>query len=221
MIRFALWRLRRREVAAHEAWKLVREQKRSARTCALAKARYVKARDARRYREGHPDPRFTAAKGCSEDLVHFIMDFEGGQSSDGRFRPYYDANGNVWTQGYGHTENVRPSSRSWSAQKAARVLRRDMDRKYVPYVTRLGIAFRQRELDALASAVYNLGGGVLDRGRTLGDTVRDPKTRRSAPAIYRAFEVYDHDANGKVLDGLRRRRHAEARLYLTGSYSTS
>lgn len=153
----------------------------------------------------------------SEEVVRVIADFEGGQSRDGLFHPYWDAYGNVWTIGYGHTGGVSASSRPLTKAQAQALLLSDLTKEYAPHVARvadaLGLKLTQNEFDALTSAVYNLGWGVLDKGRTLGDALRSNGLVRRKRAAD-AFLVYTKDANGHELAGLVRRRKAERALWL-------
>ena len=156
----------------------------------------------------------------SNRCVALVKGFEGGQSADGLFRPYFDDNGNVWTIGYGHTKGVTAKSRPLTAGEASALLRRDLDEGYAPPVDRLNSALdlglTQNEFAALVSAVYNLGPGSLDRGRTMGDALRS----KNRPRIADAFLVYVKDADGQTLNGLLRRRGLERKLFLSQSKPT-
>lgn len=153
----------------------------------------------------------------SRRCIAVVKGFEGGQSSDGMFRPYFDGHGNVWTIGYGHTRGVTPSSRPLTEGQASALLRRDLDEGYAPPVDRLNRALRlnmtQAEFDAVVCAVYNLGPGILEKGRTMGDALRTKNRER----IANAFLVYVKDANGQTLPGLVRRRKMERTLFLSKS----
>ncbi|MDQ8046447.1 MAG: lysozyme [Solirubrobacteraceae bacterium] len=144
--------------------------------------------------------------------ARFISQFEGF-----RARPYHDAVGKP-TIGFGHTEGVTMQSKALTLAKARTLLQSDLTKTYAPPVARLlkaeGIKTTAAEFNALVSAVYNLGPGILDRGRTLGDAIRSKDRHR----IGDAFLVYDK-ADGQTLAGLTRRRHAERTLFLTGKYS--
>jgi lysozyme len=146
--------------------------------------------------------------------VHLISDFEGGQGRDGLFHAYQDAV-KVWTIGYGHTVGVSAGSRPLTKAQAQQLLRRDLNRVYAPPVRKaakaIGLKLTQNEFDALVSAVYNLGPGILDRGRTLGDALRSKDRHRIADA----FLVYDKAGTPpRPLAGLTRRRKAEKALFL-------
>lgn len=139
----------------------------------------------------------------------FIAGFEGFRSG-----PYRDAVG-VWTIGYGHTAGVRNTSPHITRAEGRKLLRDDLDRKYAPPVValakRLKLKLSQNQFDALVSAVYNLGPGILDQGRTMGDALRSKNRRRIADA----FLVYDKAGSPpRALPGLTRRRKAERSLFL-------
>ena len=146
--------------------------------------------------------------GISEQGLELIKGFEGFRSA-----PYRDAVG-VWTIGYGETAGIGPNTRPWSQAYAERRLKERVNRDYMKPVLKLGdtlnLRLTQNEADALASLVYNLGPGILNKGKTMGNALRT-RNRRS---IADAFLVYDH-AGGRQLDGLTRRRRRERQLFLS------
>ncbi len=164
----------------------------------------------------------------SAALAAFVAAFEGGQSSDGRFHSYWDVHGRVWTQGYGRTgPSVTRESRSVSKATALRWLRSDLDAKYgatVRAVLRtIDLKLSQRQFDALVSIAYNVGPGILERDRSLGDALRRYAMSRTPirrSAVASAFRLYDK-AGGRRLAGLTRRRNAESRLWMGGRYDPS
>lgn len=136
----------------------------------------------------------------------FIASFEG-------FRPCpYQDPVKVWTIGYGHTAGVTSQTRCISERKGRKLLRKDA----APVVRALYLAnphrrWQQHQVDALVSAGYNLGPGVFDRGRSLGDAIR----HGSRKAVGDSLLLYDN-AGGGPLPGLTRRRRAERRVFLHG-----
>lgn len=62
---------------------------------------------------------------------------------------------------------------------------------------------------ACVSIAYNCGTGIVAPSTTLGAALH----RRDWRAAERAFHLYVHAVNGQVLDGLVRRRDAEARVF--------
>lgn len=142
----------------------------------------------------------------------FIARFEGGQSPDGLFWPYWDSAGGVWTQGYGHTGSVSSHAKPWTRRKALRILRKDAKyaRNAAEDATDLKLSVNQ--LAALTSFGFNLGTGYFYRGHTIGNALHAGKRK----AIAEAFLLYDK-AGGETLTGLTRRRRAERRLFLRKS----
>lgn len=137
--------------------------------------------------------------------VALVASFEGF-----RARPYLDAVG-VRTQGFGETQE--PLGGTWTRAYALGRLRARLNRDYLAPVLRLarviGLSLSQNEADALGSLAYNLGPGIFDAGRTMGDAMRSKDRRHIADA----FLVYDK-AGGRTLPGLTRRRRAERALFL-------
>lgn len=137
----------------------------------------------------------------------FIAGWEGGQSSDGLYHAYWDEFGHVWTIGIGETEAVHPGE-VWTPAQAEADFFTHMARDYAPYINRLGVKLNHNEFNATASAIWNLGPGSLewDWGRAL-----KAGNFRDAAALLRKYDT----AGGVVLEGLQRRRDAEAALMLT------
>lgn len=143
----------------------------------------------------------------SQQGVRFISRFEGFNPN-----PYSDYG--QTSIGYGSKASRAPSSHI-TKEQGRQLLIREVNREYAPAVTRVareaGLNLTQNQADALISAVYNLGPGVLDRGRSLGDALRSGSgwERRAASAL----KQYTH-AGGSVLPGLVSRRNAESELLL-------
>lgn len=152
-----------------------------------------------------------AVSGIGRNGLELITEFEGFYA-----RPYRDPVG-VWTIGYGTTKGVGPSTRQISRPEALTRLRSELDSEYAPAVfraaRRAGKTLTRNEADALISAVYNLGPGVLAHDRSLGAALRKRHGWRKATAD--ALLLYDH-AGGQRLPGLSRRRRAERDLFLKG-----
>lgn len=183
-----------------------------------AAAAYVKAKKkAAAEDKGAPKseiPIHISAKGAA-----FIAEFEGGRGSDGKFHPYWDDIGGVWTQGFGHTENVSKNDKPWTLKQAEDQLVYDMDHIYLPPVLKLKLNLVQTRLDAIGAAVYNLGPGILDPGRSLGDALRK---KQGPEAVRAALALYNKGGSPpKPVAGLIRRRKAEGNLYVHGSYNTN
>jgi GH24 family phage-related lysozyme (muramidase) len=152
----------------------------------------------------------------SRDLIEAVARWEGGQGPDGKFHPYWDNSGKVWTIGYGHTgSDVSERTAPWSADKAKSELQRQLNAEFLPAVLSFDLPLNQKQIDALASFVYNAGVYTLNKGRSLGDALRGKNWQTAAPD---AMLLYDH-AGGQKLAGLTKRRQWEASLFKGGSYA--
>ncbi len=137
--------------------------------------------------------------------LDLIRHFEG-------FKPvaYFDSVG-VPTIGYGHTrtvsaEDVRNERRIDQAQ-AEHLLRSDCTGAEEDVVRYINVPLNDNQFSALVSFVFNLGGGALKQStlrRKLNAGDYDSVPSEMARWI---------KAGGKVLNGLLRRRHAEAELF--------
>jgi lysozyme len=153
----------------------------------------------------------------SSKLAAAVAQWEGGQGPDGLFHPYWDKVGGVWTIGYGHTgPDVTAHTAPWSAERAKRELRSELDRRYLPPVLALNLPLNQRQIDALVSFVYNIGVGTLERGRSLGDALHGPSWQIEVP---KAILLYDKDKAGHPIAGLTKRRRWECELFKGGPYA--
>jgi lysozyme len=148
--------------------------------------------------------------GLSKRGAQFIGRFEGW-----RDRPYTDAAGHA-TIGFGHLIHHGPVTARDRAEWGTLTLEQGLELLIEDaaeanaavdrYVLR---ELAQCERDALVSFVFNCGGGAL--AGSVGEAVnahRDPTS---------CLAEWCH-AGGTLLDGLLRRRQAEARLFLTGDY---
>jgi lysozyme len=125
----------------------------------------------------------------------------------GYFKPYVDPVG-VLTIGYGHTNHHEPkftTATVWSQQQCDAALAGDMA-TFEAHVSKYAkVALNQNEFDALVSWAYNTGGPVtasLWRKLNAGDRASVPKELAKW-----------NRGGGKVLNGLVRRRAAEAQLF--------
>lgn len=180
------------------------ERARARREVRAAKARLRRAKERAQHLAGLRVTRVSNA------AVAMVARFEGGQSPDGRFRAYFDKTGQVWTIGYGHTQGVKQGD-VWTAARAHRELKRELNLVYAPHVAALRLPLTQPMFDAVVSAIYNLGPGVLDKGRSLGDALRNRTWNTAAMA----FGLYVN-SGGQRLAGLVMRRAAERDLFLSG-----
>ena len=75
-------------------------------------------------------------------------------------------------------------------------------------VDALGLQLNQHQFDASVSFVYNCGAGTLHDDSAFGRALRN-----DLKAVPAAMGLYVHDAAGRVLAGLVRRRAAEGALF--------
>lgn len=136
--------------------------------------------------------------------IALIQEFEG-------FMPnwYADPVG-VRTIGYGWTHALPDHfSPPLSKGKAALLLRSTVLSYSECVSKRLKTEVNQNQFDALVSFTYNLGCGAMKRSTLM----RRVNARRfdDVPAQFARW----NKAGGRVLRGLTRRRHAEAKLFAT------
>lgn len=152
------------------------------------------------------EPEKASPTGMSPDGLAILQYFESC-----RLEAYWDADGKVWTIGWGDTgPDVLEGLRITQAEADER-LRRRLAREFVPGV--LNVLTRpanQAQLDAMVDLAYNIGvsafqGSTLVRLFNAGD----------AAGAAEQFSRWNK-SNGKVLLGLRRRRAAD-RMRFQGS----
>jgi lysozyme len=119
----------------------------------------------------------------------------------------YKCPAGVWTIGYGHIKGVSEGM-TITQQEAENMLRDEMA-EYEGYVNNLvTVELNQNQFDAMVSWVYNLGGGNLGASTLL--KVLNAGDFAGVPAQMLRW----NKAGGKVLEGLTRRRQAEADLFV-------
>ena len=118
----------------------------------------------------------------------------------------YQCSAGVWTIGYGHTKDVVEDMEI--TQEQAEQMLVDELHEYESYINKyVTVALSQNQFDALVSWVYNLGPANLSASTML--KVLNSGEYEDVPAQMKRW----NKAGGKVLDGLVRRREAEALLY--------
>ena len=132
--------------------------------------------------------------------VALIKKFEGCELEA------YQCSANVWTIGYGHTKDVEKGD-TITKEEAEQMLVDELH-EYENYINKyVNVALSQNQFDALVSWVYNLGPANL-KASTMLKVLNDGKYEEVPYQMKRW-----NKAGGKVLDGLVRRREAEALLY--------
>ena len=136
----------------------------------------------------------------SAEGIALIKKFEGCELEA------YQCSAGVWTIGYGHTKDVEEGD-TISKDQAEEMLVEELH-EYENYVNEyVNVALSQNQFDALVSWVYNLGPANL-KSSTMLKVLNEGKYE-DVPYQMKRW----NKAGGKVLDGLVRRREAEALLY--------
>lgn len=138
----------------------------------------------------------------SDAGIALIKRFEGL-----RLSAYRDS-GDVPTIGYGHIEGVRMGT-TITEEKAEQLLRGDIGRAEDAVHAAVTVPLSQHQFDALVSLTYNIGAGAL-RKSTLLRLLNEGDYAGAA----KQFERWKYD-DGKVLQGLVRRRADEKDLFLS------
>ncbi len=123
----------------------------------------------------------------------------------------YKCPAGVWTVGYGSTRGVN----QWTGitrQEAEVRLREDLRtaERTVEKVRYLQPRLAQCQFDALVSFVFNVGSGNFEKSTLRKKVLANPADR----SIRDEFLKWIH-ANGKPLEGLRKRRKDESELYFS------
>lgn len=123
-----------------------------------------------------------------------------------RLSAYLDSVG-IPTIGVGHTSGVHLGE-TITAEDADNILAIDLHHAEQAIYNYVTVELDQNQFDALASLIFNIGGGAFSKSTLLkllngGDEV-------GAANQFLAW----NKAGGKVLDGLTRRRAAERELFL-------
>ena len=136
----------------------------------------------------------------SLDGINLIKRFEGCELKA------YKCPAGVWTIGFGHIKGVQEGDVITQAD-AHNMLVEELD-EYEGYINDMvSVELNQDQYDAMVSWVYNLGGGNLKASTLL--KVLNAGDYAGVPAQIMRW----NKAGGKVLEGLTRRRQAEADLF--------
>lgn len=144
----------------------------------------------------------------SEEWIEKIKKFEGYRSKA------YRCPAGVLTIGYGHTGNDVFDGQVIDERGAESLLREDLGR-FENFVNShfATVRLSQKQFDALVDFAYNCGNGNLKRSTLAKRVLANPSNTRGIRA---AFSMWVN-AGGKRLDGLVKRRAAEADWYEEGS----
>ena len=154
-----------------------------------------------------PEPEKAAPTGISPDGLAILQYFESC-----RLEAYWDADGKVWTIGWGDTgPDVVKGLRITQAEADQRLQRR-LAREFVPGVLKaLTRPATQAQLDAMIDLAYNIGVSAF-QGSTLVRLFNAGDQAGAAEQFPRW-----NKSGGKVLLGLRRRRAADRARFLGAS----
>ncbi len=136
----------------------------------------------------------------SQDGINLIKRFEGC-----KLTAYRDSVG-VWTIGYGHTKNVKRGD-VISEYQAELFLKQDLT-NVERELNKISSLLTQRKYDALCSWVFNLGIGNFN-----SSTMKKYIMARRSDIDITDQLIRWHNAGGKPLLGLKRRRVAEANMW--------
>jgi len=140
----------------------------------------------------------------SKKGIELIKKFEGL-----RLSAYY-CPAHKLTIGYGHTgEDVREGMKI-TVEEAERILKKDCERFEKGVNEMVHVSLEQHQFDALISFSFNLGLGYLESSTLL----KKINVGDNAGALTEFLKW--NKANGRVLEGLVRRREAEQELFFRG-----
>ena len=135
--------------------------------------------------------------------INLIKTFEGFSANS------YLCPARVWTMGYGHTgPEVKEGMRITEAEGQA-ILKKDLARFEKIVEDNVKIKLNQNQFDALVSFVFNIGGDAFKKSTLLKrlNSKEDPNNvaKEELPRW--------NKGDGRVLEGLKRRRSAEVDLF--------
>jgi len=142
----------------------------------------------------------------SGEGIALIKKFEGCEIKA------YQCSAKVWTIGYGHTRGVSEED-TCTKEEAEKILVEDLE-EFEKYVNDLvDIPLAQNQFDSLVAWTFNLGPTNLKSSTLLAKL--NENDVNDVPFQIRRW----NKAGGNVLDGLVRRREAEALLWLGEEWS--
>lgn len=115
--------------------------------------------------------------------------------------------GDKWTVGFGHTEQVTPSTTT-TLEQAFRLLKVDVARAERVVREYVKVTLNQNQFDALTCLVFNIGSAAFVRS-----TLLKRVNAGDVEGVKREWMRWKY-FNGKVVQGLERRRELELAVYL-------
>lgn len=141
----------------------------------------------------------------SQKGIELIKQFEGYSS---KAYPDPATGGAPWTIGYGTTKGVKPGM-VITAQQAEKMLRDDVAKFESGVSSLITAPTTQGQFDAMVSLAYNIGLGNFGKS-----TLLKKHNARCYTCAADQFRVWNR-ANGKVMNGLTKRRAAEREVYMS------
>ncbi len=141
----------------------------------------------------------------SQRGIDLIKQFEGYSS---KAYPDPATGGAPWTIGYGTTKGVKPGM-VITAQQAEKMLRDDVAKFESGVSSLITAPATQGQFDAMVSLAYNIGLGNFGKS-----TLLKKHNARCYTCAADQFRVWNR-ANGKVMNGLTKRRAAERQVYMS------
>ena len=142
----------------------------------------------------------------SQEGISLIKKFEGCELEA------YKCAAGVWTIGYGHTKNVKEEDSITKEEAETLLVNELMD--YCNYVDLyVKVPLKQNQFDALVSWTYNLGPTNLQSSTML--KFLNAGDYHLIPTQIKRW----NKAKGQVLEGLTRRREAEALMFENKDWS--
>ena len=136
----------------------------------------------------------------SQEGINLIKKFEGCKLEA------YKCAADVWTIGYGSTKDVKEGN-TLTQEEAEELLIKDLKVFEDAVNKAVKRSMVQCQFDALVSWTFNLGAGNLN-----SSTMLKKLNNQEYDEVVTQMKRWNK-ANGKVLEGLIRRREAEALLY--------
>ena len=131
-----------------------------------------------------------------------------------RLEAYLPTPHDVWTIGYGHTKNVHEGMHI-TDQEAERLLRWDIEWVEDTLNEVVKVPLTQKQYDALASLVFNIGAGAFRKSTVLRRL--NNKDYEGAADAFLMWNKQRQNGKLKVLRGLTKRRTEEMELFLDGT----
>jgi lysozyme len=144
----------------------------------------------------------------SNKLKELVKEFEGCKLKA------YKCPAGIWTIGYGNTQYENGKAVKEGDVITLKRAEQLLEIILIKFIQQVGELVKsninQNQKDALTDFAYNCGVGNLKTSTLLKKVNADPKDK----TIRAEFEKWTR-ANGKVLNGLVKRRNAEANLYFS------